>query len=75
MLCEKRSSVDELVREFYANLTSSTSTKVFVQEIKAEKLQEILQVLTISCSKWIVLKHGTHTCHREYLTPLAKVWF
>ncbi|KAK5785822.1 hypothetical protein PVK06_040441 [Gossypium arboreum] len=63
-LCEeaKRSSADEeLVREFYANITSSEITEVLVCGIKG--------------STWTVSKQGIHTCRREYLTPLAKVWF
>ncbi|KAH1082830.1 hypothetical protein J1N35_022591 [Gossypium stocksii] len=43
--------------------------------IKPEKLQEILEELTVPGSKWSVSKQGIHTCRREYLTPLAKVWF
>ncbi|KAK5819482.1 hypothetical protein PVK06_024485 [Gossypium arboreum] len=106
LFCEKRPSVDdELVCEFYANLTSSELTKVLVRGIKVpitsnaineffelpdfendkysslisnielEVLQEILEELTVPSSKWTVSKQGTHTCRREYLTPLAKVWF
>ncbi|MBA0752952.1 hypothetical protein Gogos_021169 [Gossypium gossypioides] len=44
-----------------------------MENIEAEKLQEILEELTVLGSKWTVSKHGTHTCRREYLTPLAKV--
>ncbi|KAH1107318.1 hypothetical protein J1N35_011086 [Gossypium stocksii] len=106
VFCDKRPNLgDELVREFYVNLTSSALTEVSIQGIKvrlssssinefydlpdfedneysfvmenieAEKLQEVLQELTIPGSKWTVSKHRTHTCYREYLTPLAKVWF
>ncbi|MBA0867996.1 hypothetical protein Goshw_007199, partial [Gossypium schwendimanii] len=102
----KRPSVDEeLVCEFYENLTSSELTEVFVRGIKvpinsnaineffelpdfkddeysslmrnieAEILQEILKELTVLGSKWTVSKQGIHTCHKEYLTPLVKVWF
>ncbi|KAH1055794.1 hypothetical protein J1N35_033859 [Gossypium stocksii] len=31
--------------------------------------------LTVPGSKWTVSKQGIYTCQREYLTPLAKVWF
>ncbi|MBA0755517.1 hypothetical protein Gogos_019937, partial [Gossypium gossypioides] len=99
-------SVDEeLVHEFYANLTSNKLTKVSVQGIKVpitsnaineffelpdfeddeysslmrnietKNLQEILEKLTVLGSRWTVSKQGIHTCRREYLTPLAKVWF
>ncbi|KAK5842803.1 hypothetical protein PVK06_005199 [Gossypium arboreum] len=64
LLCEKRPSVDEeLVREFYANLTSSDLTEVPVHGIKE---------LAVLGSKWTVSKQGIHTCRREYLTPFAK---
>ncbi|KAH1047039.1 hypothetical protein J1N35_037823 [Gossypium stocksii] len=73
LFCAKRPSVDEeLVREFYANLTSSELTEVPVRGIKPENLQEILEELTVPGSKWTVSKQGIHTCRREYLTPLAK---
>ena len=46
-----------------------------MSNIKPENLQEILEELIVLGSKWIVSKQGIHTCRREYLTPLAKVWF
>ncbi|KAK5825306.1 hypothetical protein PVK06_020122 [Gossypium arboreum] len=46
-----------------------------MSNIKTENLQEILEELTVPGSKWIVSKQGIHTCRREYLTPLAKLWF
>ncbi|KAH1130228.1 hypothetical protein J1N35_001606 [Gossypium stocksii] len=95
----KRPSVDEeLVHEFYANLTSKELTEVSVRGIKVtinsnaineffelpnfendeysflmsniepENLQEILEDLQFQVPR-------IHTCRREYLTPLAKVWF
>ncbi|KAK5836607.1 hypothetical protein PVK06_012402 [Gossypium arboreum] len=106
LFCEKRPSVDEeLVREFYANLTSSKMKEVpvhgikvpinsnsineffelpdfknneystLMSNIKPENLQEILNGVTVQGSMWAVSKQGIHTCRREYLTPLAKVWF
>ncbi|MBA0858666.1 hypothetical protein Goshw_029534 [Gossypium schwendimanii] len=42
-----------------------------MKNIEAEKLQKILEELIVLGSKCIVSKHGTHTCRREYLTPLA----
>ncbi|KAH1031581.1 hypothetical protein J1N35_043755 [Gossypium stocksii] len=64
LFCEKRPKVDEeLVRQFYANLTSSELTEVPVHGIKE---------LTVPGFKWTVSKQGIHTCRREYLTPLAK---
>ncbi|MFQ6658159.1 hypothetical protein Gotur_027545 [Gossypium turneri] len=26
-------------------------------------------------SQWIIRKYGSHSCRREYLKPVAKVWF
>ncbi|KAK5785539.1 hypothetical protein PVK06_040133 [Gossypium arboreum] len=106
LFCEKRPSVnEELVREFYENLTLSEMTEVPVRgikvpinlnainelfelpdfennecstlmsNIKPENLQEIIEVLTVQGSTWNVSKQGIHTCRREYLTPVAKVWF
>ncbi|MBA0867988.1 hypothetical protein Goshw_007044 [Gossypium schwendimanii] len=46
-----------------------------MRNIESENLQEILKELIVPGSKWTVSKHGIHTCRREYLTPLAKVWF
>ncbi|KAH1056244.1 hypothetical protein J1N35_034309 [Gossypium stocksii] len=43
-----------------------------MKNIEAEKLQEILKELTVLGSKSTVSKHETHTCCREYLTPLVK---
>ncbi|KAH1039844.1 hypothetical protein J1N35_041587 [Gossypium stocksii] len=93
---------EELVREFYASLTSSELTEVPVRGIKVpinsnaineffempdfendeysylmsniepEKFQEILEELTVPGSKWSVSKQVSHTCRREYWTPLAK---
>ncbi|KAK5826163.1 hypothetical protein PVK06_021075 [Gossypium arboreum] len=46
-----------------------------MNDIELENLQEILEELTVPNSKWTVSKQGIHTCRREYLTPLMKVWF
>ncbi|KAK5793651.1 hypothetical protein PVK06_034803 [Gossypium arboreum] len=106
LFCEKRPSVDEeLVREFYVNLTSNELTEVPVHGIKVlitsnaineffklpnfendeyfssmsniepKNLQEFLKELTVPNSKWTMSKQGIHTCQREYLIPLPKVWF
>ncbi|KAK5825712.1 hypothetical protein PVK06_020571 [Gossypium arboreum] len=103
---EKRPSVDEeLVCEFYANLTSSEITEIpirginvpinsnaineffelpdfkndeyftLMSNVKAKNLNEILEELTVQGSTWTVSNQRIHTCRREYLTPLAKVWF
>ncbi|KAH1083000.1 hypothetical protein J1N35_022761 [Gossypium stocksii] len=103
---EKRLSIDEeLVRDFYANLTSSELAEVPVRgtkvpinsnaineffelpnfendeysslliNTKLENLQEILKELIVPGSKCSTSKQGIHMSQREYLTPLAKVWF
>ncbi|KAH1121804.1 hypothetical protein J1N35_004964 [Gossypium stocksii] len=43
-----------------------------MSNIEPENLQEILEELTGSGSKWTVSKQGIHTCRREYLTPFSK---
>ncbi|KAH1114190.1 hypothetical protein J1N35_007568 [Gossypium stocksii] len=46
-----------------------------MSNIESENLQEILEELKVSDSKWIVSKQGIYTCRREYLTPLAKILY
>ncbi|MBA0746808.1 hypothetical protein Gogos_009291, partial [Gossypium gossypioides] len=36
-----------------------------MRNIEAKELQEILEELTVSGSKWTVSKHGTHTCSKD----------
>ncbi|MBA0742329.1 hypothetical protein Gogos_015397 [Gossypium gossypioides] len=36
-----------------------------MRNIEAEKLQEILEELTVSSSKWTMSKHGSHICRRD----------
>ncbi|MBA0861476.1 hypothetical protein Goshw_028156, partial [Gossypium schwendimanii] len=43
-----------------------------MRNIEAEKLQEILEELTVLGSKWTMSNHGTHTYRRDYLTLVAK---
>ncbi|KAH1032214.1 hypothetical protein J1N35_044388, partial [Gossypium stocksii] len=38
-------------------------------------LQQVLDVVTNSGSRWILRKFGSHSCQREYLKLVAKVWF
>ncbi|KAK5819134.1 hypothetical protein PVK06_024096 [Gossypium arboreum] len=96
---------EELVREFYANLTMPDANEVLVHKNKVpltskpindlfnvtnveedeysaimkninwEFLQQVLNVVTNLRSQWIIRKYGCHSCHREYLNPVAKVWF
>ncbi|KAH1055737.1 hypothetical protein J1N35_033802 [Gossypium stocksii] len=44
-----------------------------MRNIETENLQEIIEELTVPSSKLTASKQGIHTCHREYLTPLAKI--
>ncbi|TYH88163.1 hypothetical protein ES332_D01G168900v1 [Gossypium tomentosum] len=98
-------SDDELVREFYASLTTQDATEVIVRKKKVpptsksindlfnlpdveedeyypminnmnwDFLQQVLDVVTNSGSQWIIRKYGSHSCRREYLKPIANVWF
>ncbi|TYH91214.1 hypothetical protein ES332_A13G101600v1 [Gossypium tomentosum] len=104
-LCDIRQSPDvEVVNEFYANLTPTTSTEVIVsdssvtlmsetinalfelpnieddgysamlQDVEWELLQEVLHAFTIPKTQWMISLHGSHSCQREFLIPVAKVW-
>ncbi|MFQ6641671.1 hypothetical protein Gotur_015098 [Gossypium turneri] len=46
-----------------------------MNNINGDFLQQVLDVMTNSGSKWIITKYGSHSCQREYLKPVAKVWF
>ncbi|KAK8327829.1 hypothetical protein V6Z12_A11G208900 [Gossypium hirsutum] len=73
--CDEKPILDlELVREFYANLTSTNAIEALSEiNVDTEMLQEFLRELTIPGFKWTVSRCGNHTCRRENLTPLAKI--
>ncbi|MFQ6651321.1 hypothetical protein Gotur_023684, partial [Gossypium turneri] len=46
-----------------------------MNNINRDFLQQVLDVVTNPGSQWIIRKCGSHSCRREYLKPVAKVWF
>ncbi|MFQ6645907.1 hypothetical protein Gotur_020453 [Gossypium turneri] len=46
-----------------------------MSNINWDSLQQVLDVVTNPGSQWIIRKYGSHSCRREYLKPVAKVWF
>ncbi|MFQ6629105.1 hypothetical protein Gotur_008332 [Gossypium turneri] len=46
-----------------------------IKNINWDFLQQVLDVVTNPGSQWIIRKYGSHSCRREYLKPVAKVWF
>ncbi|MFQ6655676.1 hypothetical protein Gotur_026126 [Gossypium turneri] len=46
-----------------------------MNNINWDFLQQVLDVVTNPGSQWILRKYGSHSCRREYLKPVAKVWF
>ncbi|MFQ6636695.1 hypothetical protein Gotur_012796 [Gossypium turneri] len=46
-----------------------------MNNINWDFLQQVLDVVTNLGSQWIIRKYGSHSCQREYLKPVAKVWF
>ncbi|MFQ6645999.1 hypothetical protein Gotur_019394 [Gossypium turneri] len=46
-----------------------------MSNINWDFLQQVLDVMTSPGSRWIIRKYGSHSCRREYLKPVANVWF
>ncbi|MFQ6643216.1 hypothetical protein Gotur_018496 [Gossypium turneri] len=46
-----------------------------MNNINWDFLQQVLDVVTNPGSQWIIRKYGSHSCRREYLKQVAKVWF
>ncbi|MFQ6663691.1 hypothetical protein Gotur_031115 [Gossypium turneri] len=46
-----------------------------MNNINWDFLQRVLDVVTNPGSQWIIRKYESHSCQREYLKPVAKVWF
>ncbi|KAK5772105.1 hypothetical protein PVK06_048376 [Gossypium arboreum] len=46
-----------------------------MNNINWDFLQQVLDVVTNPGSQWIIIKYGSHSCQREYLKQVAKVWF
>ncbi|MFQ6663639.1 hypothetical protein Gotur_031083 [Gossypium turneri] len=46
-----------------------------MNNINWDFLQQLLDVMTNLGSQWIIRKYESHSCRREYLKPVANVWF
>ncbi|KAH1107200.1 hypothetical protein J1N35_010968 [Gossypium stocksii] len=46
-----------------------------MNNINWDLLQQLLDVVTNLGSQWIIRKFWSHSCRREYLKPVVKVWF
>ncbi|MFQ6629814.1 hypothetical protein Gotur_007945 [Gossypium turneri] len=46
-----------------------------MNNINWDFLQHVLDIVANPGSQWIIRKYGSHSCRREYLKPVAKVWF
>ncbi|KAK5811533.1 hypothetical protein PVK06_026873 [Gossypium arboreum] len=46
-----------------------------MNNINWDFLQQVLDVVTNLGSQWIIRKYVSHCCRREYLKPVANVWF
>ncbi|MFQ6645196.1 hypothetical protein Gotur_020013, partial [Gossypium turneri] len=46
-----------------------------MNNINWDFLEQVLDVVTNPGSQWIIRKYGSHSCRREYLKRVAKVWF
>ncbi|KAK5771516.1 hypothetical protein PVK06_047731 [Gossypium arboreum] len=48
---------------------------LLMDNINWDFLQQVLDVVTTPGFQWIIRKYGSHSCQREYLKLVAKVWF
>ncbi|KAK5842503.1 hypothetical protein PVK06_004870 [Gossypium arboreum] len=46
-----------------------------INHMNSNFLQQVLDVVTNPGSQWIIRKYRSHSCQREYLKSVAKVWF
>ncbi|MFQ6630931.1 hypothetical protein Gotur_009058 [Gossypium turneri] len=83
-----KDATEVIVRKKKVHLTSKSMNNLFnlpdveedeyypmMNNINWDFLQQVLDVVTNSGSQWIIRKHGSHSRQREYLKPVAKVWF
>ncbi|MFQ6651622.1 hypothetical protein Gotur_023876, partial [Gossypium turneri] len=77
-----------IIRKKKVSLTSKSINDLFnlpdveeyeyypmMNNINWDFLQQVFDVVTNPRSQWIIRKYGSHSCRREYLKPVAKVWF
>ncbi|KAK5842695.1 hypothetical protein PVK06_005078 [Gossypium arboreum] len=83
-----QNAIEVIVRKKKVPLTSKSTNDLFnlpdveeyeyypmMNNINWDFLQQVLDVVTNPGSQWIIRKYGSHSCQREYLKPVAKVWF
>ncbi|MFQ6641640.1 hypothetical protein Gotur_015866 [Gossypium turneri] len=46
-----------------------------MNNINWDFLQQVLDIVTNLGSQWIIRKYESHSCRKECLKPIAKVWF
>ncbi|KAH1073254.1 hypothetical protein J1N35_025582, partial [Gossypium stocksii] len=81
-------AIEVIVRKKKVRLTSKSINDLFnipdfeedeyytmMNNINWDFLQQVLNVVTNPGSQWIIRKIGSHSYRREYLKPVAKVWF
>ncbi|KAB2048685.1 hypothetical protein ES319_A13G128000v1 [Gossypium barbadense] len=81
-------AIEVIVRKKKVPLTSKSINDLFnlpdveedeyypmMNNINWDFLQQVLDVVTNPGSQWIIRKYGSHSCQREYLKLVAKVWF
>ncbi|KAH1129718.1 hypothetical protein J1N35_001096 [Gossypium stocksii] len=82
-----RDATEVIVRKKKVLLTSKSINNLFslpdteedeycpmMNNINWDFLQQVLNVVTNPGSQWITRKYGSHTCQREYLKPIAKIY-
>ncbi|TYG76058.1 hypothetical protein ES288_D03G082800v1 [Gossypium darwinii] len=80
-------ATEVIVRKKKVPLTSKSINNLFnlpdveedeyypmMKNINWDFLQQVLDVVKNSGSQWIIRKYGGHSCQREYLKLVAKVW-
>ncbi|MFQ6636898.1 hypothetical protein Gotur_013142, partial [Gossypium turneri] len=48
---------------------------LMLKKMSTTLYEQVLDVVTNPGSQWIIRKYGSHSCRREYLKLVAKVWF
>ncbi|MFQ6641459.1 hypothetical protein Gotur_014408 [Gossypium turneri] len=83
-----QNATEVIVRKKKVPLTSNSINDLFnlpdveedefypmMNNINWDFFQQMLDVVTNPGSQWILRKYGSHSCRREYLKRVVKVWF
>ncbi|MFQ6654861.1 hypothetical protein Gotur_025661 [Gossypium turneri] len=81
-------AIEVIIRKKKVPLTSKSINDLFnlpdveedeyypmMNNINWDFLQQVLDVVKNPGSQWIIRNYGSHSFRREYLKPVAKVWF